>query len=472
MGGQAPAGLSGSLPGGLEQKVMGAGTALLALGAFLLPFWGLGDYNVQHSLPVKPVDLCLALAAPLSLALIWQNRRSLIQSRVFLSLIAVAAALMLSSLLSDDPLLELRTMARQVLWIVSVGGLACLSLNRRSRDGIIRSLIAGGLIAVTVSLIGYLVITLAANSGAGVRPFVFSGTHPVFNHWPRSSGTFGHSPQYWGEYLVVLLAVMMAHYWQSGAFAPRWFQRVGLAIVLLTLGLTFTFAWIAALVVIVGAFLGAADRPRWLNLLGFGVILLAVLLSGWAMHVGPPTAASDRAIEQGIDCAGFDTWHQVNVQDEPTSPLCRPLVVSWPFRSLMTTYWHAKQTAAAIWWDRPWFGVGYRHYRDYARAHLTESFGLFESGIFYLTPHCEALGILATAGVPGGLALILVVVFIVRARPGRGSRRRAGVLGARVIWLGVVGFLVLALSVDILANHGLWYLLGFLIADELKGLEV
>ncbi len=450
-----------------EHRLQKAGVYLSALGVFTLAFKGIGRTEFRFLFGISLVDVCWALASPALLVTIWRNRRPLLKSPVFLSVLALAASQILASLLSENPTAEWRTIARQCLFVTVVGGMGSLARKEEDCALLRKSMLLAASIAISISLVGFAWIVLSGNLTGGVNPFVFMSANPIFDKWPRLTGTYGHSPEHFGEYLITVLAVLLSHVKPSNISSMTLRDKLSSLILLVALGLTFSFALVGGVVISAGVigFLSTRSRPpRALLVVGTMVIVGAAAI---LMNLGSPTMRTLEEVERGIPCTEFDVHHTAFAIDTDDPRLCHPILQTRPRPSLTSMYFHAKQTALAIIEDHVLFGTGFEQYTEHARRRFHERFGTTQ-GLFYWSPHCFYLHAPATAGIPGGIALLVFLFAIWRARPSVREDTRSKDVAKLPIWLGIVAFLTIGINIDIVTNRNLWFLICLLVAAETR----
>ncbi len=432
--------------------------AFLAAGVVCLGFQGIGPWSWRTFLPFNLVDFFWMLAFALAVAVAVARRKVGFANRIVPAVLVLAAAFAVSGLLSEDPTGAARDIVRQFLMVASVWTIARVSSREESRSLILRVFVVGGVAATVVSLIGYLVVVLVRSEPDGILPFVFTSAHPLFDGWPRLSGTHGHSPQHFGEFLAMLMAIASIPLFAAPRFRTarlRHFVAVGLAG--LALLLTFSFAIVGAAIALAG--LAALRLTNRTLRFGLGIaVLLAIVLATMTMNIGRETDLTTEEALGGVPCETVDSHHEVVAFDRG---VCLVSVVDWPHRSIETLYAAAKRTAIAVFVHNPILGVGPGGFDRAARDSTREKLGT-DRGAYYETPHNLYLYALSTAGTVGGLALLFLLFSIFSLRPSRvGGDPRAGA-EYRAIWWMTVAFLVLGINVDVITYRGFWFLLGLL----------
>lgn len=426
-------------------------TAFVA--AAVLPFHAVG----QRELAIRGVHLAstAVIGAAVLLLLLCRQRRVLVRGPLVWawtlhSLTELAATLVESTRVTP------RSLARALASGVSVAGFTAGCLDDGVRSSLLLGAAVGGLGAVGVSLVGYLVFL---RGPLGVQPFRFASRHPVLGTIPRLSGTFGHSPQHFGEYLLALGAM--------GAVAARaGRKRLGLIVLALAaLALALTASWAAAAgVAAVAAYLAA--RPRATPLARAGALATALVVAGagsWLVNVGL-SAPNARAGRTSVPCSDARFDHLlVGIEGTWTSPTaCAQLGVARPYPHFMTLYAAAKHASLEAFRSSPLVGVGADGFARRAGVWSTSAVGS-PRAVHYGAPHSTYLGALATRGLLGGLSVLalLVAFVLIVAR----SRRDEAALAAAA---GMLALLVVGLDIDILAQRHLWVLSALLGALDLR----
>jgi hypothetical protein len=443
--------------------------ALVALVAFaaLLPFQAVGLVPLTTFTRFHPADLAAAVGTPAFAWLIWRRRRQVLGHRVLLAWTALGIVRILAALFTDAPEAEFSSIARTGLSVLVVGGIAALAVDPIARLRLVKALLIGGLVATVVSLVGYAVMIASSRVGDGVNWFVFRGPNPVFQDWPRLSGTFGHSPQHMAEFLVVVLAFVLAGFDPVWSARRRWLRPFALGCVSLALLLTFSWAWVGGLAVVVGWWALAPTRTKAWRWAAVAIVLAAALGGSWVMNVGFPTADAEEQASRAVPCKQLDVEHFASLATTRPPRMCRPVAETWPYPALRTLYLDAKATALNLIADHPWAGTGEVQYAD--EAELATRPG--DPGLRrwqYDSPHCTYLQVAATSGLFAGIALLWLLLAIWRSR-GRSAETLADDDGyAMAGWIAVIGLLVVGLNIDVLSQRHLW-MAAALIAARLQG---
>jgi O-antigen ligase/tetratricopeptide (TPR) repeat protein len=235
-------------------------------------------------------------------------------------------------------------------------------------------------------------------AGAGIYGVIqLTGLDPI--RWGRTSGyggitrvfaTMGH-PNFYSAFL--LAAFPFAAYFAIRSFRFR-LPLVGLAIAA-------TAALGEAMVVI------SISRGAWA---GFAVALV-VLLAGWWLFAKDRVAV---AWIVGLNIAAFAATVLVLM----TFPDGRAVLESMVsrFRNMLDTAAVTSESRSFIWaasWqmfkDHPWFGVGLDNFQLAFEQYRTVDYWMSEWNGTPTKAHNEALHILAMHGVPGGVAMLLIV---------------------------------------------------------------
>ena len=273
-----------------------------------------------------------------------------------------------------------------------------------------------------------------------------------------------------GEYLVFLLALIACGAPRLAAPSSRRLRLLGAAAVGLALLLTFSFAWLGGLVVVVGCAALARPRARSARALAVALVLLALLATTWAMNVGLPASAPGAGAEGFRPCSEVDVDHQVSYVTRDVPARCSPLYISWPYAAPLTPYLDSKRRAIGQFLSHPWAGTGEGQYAAaLRRSGEPNAAGLERTD--YDTPHCAYLEAFATSGTGAGLALLVLAGLVFC----NGMRRATGAatsdprwLGP---WLGLVALLCIGVNIDLLAQRQLWFPLGLLCASGAGGLD-
>lgn len=448
-----------------------------SLGAALLGFVAIGEHSVTDWSGFLLCDWLWLLALPLSLPLVWRERRLLGRSPVLLGLAALSL-LELGTVLLVHGLFEERNLAmRSALRLGVLLQLGALALDDRRRAKLLRFALVGGGLALGVAVAGYGYQLLFGELVSGANPFVYVTPNPLVDNWPRLSGTWGASPQHFGEFVLVLLTLFLAsRAAQAGAaFAVRAGLVVGGAMLAATLsfaavggGVLATTWWLgrqrlrgpAQGALDSSSSLGLARARRWGALFGLSLLVLGGV---WVTNVGRPSALTQEEAAGGVDCATIDPEHQVYSVAEQGGR-CYPRLIAWPYRAVESTYLHAKRTAFCSFVANPVYGLGEMGYaREVARRFAQESGRT--RGMYYAQPHCFYLEAGTRSGLLGAGAVWFLVFTVLAARR-RLLRDDTG--EALALWCGLLAFFVLGINLDLLSNRGLWLLLGLWVAFEAR----
>jgi hypothetical protein len=436
----------------------------VAAGGVCLGIQGIGQWSWRSFLPFNIIDFFWMLGFALTLALAVARRRAGLGNRFVLAILALAAAFAVSGLVSEDSAGAARDIVRQFLMAASVWTVSQVASRREHRDLILRVFVIGGVVATAVSLVGYLVVAIACGDQQGILPFVFASGHPLFDGWPRLSGTHGHSPQHFGEFLMVLMAMASVPLFAADrlrAILPRSVVVAGLSG--LALLLTFSFAWVGAAVALSGLAAARLRSPMGRIVLGIAIAVTVVLATA-KMNYGPATGLTDEQALEGLPCETVNPDHQVVAFERDR---CLVSVVDWPRRSIETLYAAAKLTAIEAFSRHPVLGVGPGGFERVARDAIRDRFGT-ERGVYYDTPHSLYLYAVSSGGIVGGLALVFLMGVIFGGRPSRVEGDPRSETTYRAIWWVVVAFLVLGINVDVITYRSFWFLIGLLAAHGAK----
>lgn len=431
-----------------------AATWALAVFGLTLPLEGIGAWSPRAAIGMQICDLVVVVASPLLLAFLWRVRSNLARDPLLWACAGLAtAAIGSDALRGSGSTTTLAGAAKQGVMLLTVCSLAAAGIAGRSKRLVIAVSVGGGM-AVVVSLIGYLWVVLFANPATDDLPFALQTTHPVFAGLPRLTGTFGNSPQEMGELTVVFLAAL----WTTSLDQPRRFLiRAGLAVGCVALLITFSSAWVAGLVLAAG--LAIARWPgRPTRTLAPVAVAVAVIVTFVAMNFGPPTGRPTWARLRAFPCDTGETEHFVTWSVDARANTCRQIPMTWPYRSVLTTYWQAKKTAWGAITAAPLVGHGRNGYSTYATEAFRRLSGGRVLGVFYDRPHCTPLEVVTAFGAPGGFALALLLYTILRRRPTEWTAP------AMPLWLGVIGLLLVGLNIDLLERRPFWALVGLLAA--------
>jgi hypothetical protein len=378
-------------------------------------------------------DLLLAAAVvPLLLAgaVRW---RQLVRQPLLRATGLLCAAQLLAALPRDGGQLELKHLAGPLQLWAAVACVALVALDGQGRT--VRVWAArGGLAALAISLAGAALALLLGWHEAFLR----IAPHPLWGPLPRLTGAFGLSPQRCGEWLGVLAALVACDY----SLTVR-LRRGALWCCAGALIATFSWAWIVGATVALGALRRASGVLRGAAALA---LLLACLAGSWALDVGVGTPRAPAA-----PCDELDREHFVVIEE---GGRCAPAAGGLDGSRPLTLQLFAKQVAWAAFRRHPLLGVGTGAYNRFGASIARERFGS-DAFPYYDAPHSTPLGALATGGLVGGLALLVWLVAVLRARPAPGSAERW-------LWLALVGLCLDGLNADVLRLRELWLLLGLL----------
>jgi hypothetical protein len=438
--------------------------ALVALVAFaaLLPFQAVGLVPLTTFTRFHPADLAAAVGSPAFAWLIWRRRHLVLGHRVLLAWAALGMVRIVAALFTDAPEAEFSSIARTGLSVLVVGGIAALAVDPIARLRLVKALLIGGLVATVVSLVGYAVMIASSRVGDGVNWFVFRGPNPVFQDWPRLSGTFGHSPQHMAEFLVVVLAFVLAGFDPAWSARRRWLRPVALGCVGLALLLTFSWAWVGGLAVVVGWWALASTRTKAWRWAAVAIVLAAAAAGSWVMNVGLPKADADEQASRTVPCGRLDVEHYATLATTRKPWMCRLTATTWPYPALRTLYLDAKATALQLVAEHPWVGTGEVQYADEAQVATRPSDPRLQRWQ-YDSPHCTYLQVTATSGVFAGLALLWLMVAVWRSRVGPPDAMAGDGRSTHAAWLAVIALLIVGFNIDVLAQRHLWMCLGLVV---------
>ncbi len=446
------------------ERIEFVGIAVIAAGVLFIPFQGVGSFYIRSITATGLCDLCWILVSPFlafQLFLGWQKLR---QSYLFGAILAMAASQILACFLAPSPLAEWRSIARQLMFILLTGGLGILLTKARYRIRIIRWFIGGGLAAALISLVGYIVVLLTGDVVEGANSFIFVSKNPLFSYWPRLAGTFGISPQHLGEYQLVLLTVMLYYFGSDGISLAKWKKLVSITIAITLLLLTFSYAWIGGVVLGAGILVFFHGRTHWVKWVSICGIALAVLFATWLMNVGWPTTLTDEDSRNGVPCERIDQYHQVIYFVNESKQRCHTKMIHWPYHHLMTSYLYSKIVTLRVIEENWIFGTGTSHYKQKAQQTIQDDFGT-AIVVAYTSPHSLFLGSIATAGILGGASLLLFLAAIWKSKP----KIHPKAWMATTPWLAIVGFILIGINIDVMANRSFWVLLGLVISQDIEG---
>jgi hypothetical protein len=463
-----PVDLSPDFAGRALRLVRPASVALLTMIGVSLPWQQLGPWAFAVPGLTNLTTLLLVASAPIAVAgaLLSVPVRSWWGGLACCSLVAVTivGGLWLASGLAP----ELPAVARLLAGAAVLIGLAATAATRNEhRRTVLLGFVVSGAVATAVGVLGYAgAVILGASAGADA-PFVHVGEIPLAGKLPRLTGLLGDSPQRMGEYLVVLLAVGLGLPDQDWRPRLRWLRGPAIGLTSLALVLTFSHAWVGGLLVAGGYALISQQRSPPIRVLVVVALVASLAASFWLVNVGLPAPEAPGKAVAGGPCDEFDMEHTVVLVTDPDRALCRPLLAAGaPYPAYLTTYLHAKRTALVVFSAFPWTGSGAAGYAAAADDVFDREFGgLF--GSRYDSPHCTYLHAIATAGIPGGLALVLFLWAVWRARPGGRRDEPSEVTRARIgPWLGVVALLAIGVNIDILSLRHFWFMVGLLAACD------
>lgn len=400
-----------------------AGYGALWLGLALLPLQGFGVAPLRPLGGLIVFDALVGLALPLSLERLARAGRSLLAVPAMWLPLSLAAAGLVSELGQRDGALVAR-LGEQGAPLVTAALIAAHASERERARGLLAAALAGGGVALSLALAGYLL-----DVARGTSLFSSSGPHPIFDGWPRLIGTFGGAAQRAGNFAVYLLGLSFA-----GDAAPRLVRRATAALSLLALALSLSFAWLG------GALLLALRAPaRWRSL-ALGLVVVATLVASVPLLRGPPSA------RLAGDCAELDAEHYLVV------PIARSqcLRLSEGGRAV-TRYAEAKRAAFEAVRAWPLFGVGYRGFSDFSEQVFRDKYA--QNGEHYEQPHGLLPGLAAKHGLLGAVLVPLWLVLLYRGWQ------------SSALDHAVVAFLLVGLFIDVDRLRELWVLWGFLAAQ-------
>jgi len=432
--------------------------------AFMLPFSGFGTFDLRlfHE---RWIYWWLVLLFP---GFLWKTislRTSYPRSVLAWGVAAVAATALLSSLLGNGP--AFHQAGRNILMLVAVFGLASTASHPAVMEKIWKAAVMGGLVSILLSLLGYAVDVLWVRDLAPRdQPFVITGMHPLFNHFPRLTGTFGNEPQQYGSYLLFLTALCL---WPPAALSGARFRSVvkGTACLsVLGVFLTFSSAWVGLMVLLGGTgMLHLKKRP----VLGKGIAAaLAMLVLGafLIINLGVPDASGATGVFE-TPCAHVDFEHWVTGSTGGEGASSKTPVQCYAYREelgglgfVRSHYLDAKLKSVRYFLDSPWWGVGEEGFAHRSIEDTKRLLGTSDA-IGYTSPHATFVGAFAIAGVFHGLAVILLALFSMLA-----WKRIAGSSGIRIgSWIAVLGLWVMGLNLDVLYQPYFWLPLGILLSS-------
>jgi len=300
-------------------------------------------------------------------------------------------------------------MVRCVVSVLLVAAVAVLATEpqgrRRSCDG---SWVVGSW-PRAVALAGFAFMVASGRLVEGVQPFAYRRPPPGLR---RVAPAVGHvrslAPAHW-RVSGRAARVRGVRSPESGgslgwAHGPLVVVAVGLALVL-----TFSFAWMGALVVVLGFLALGRPRPRWVRLLAVAACSARSFASSWIVNVGLPVSDPGSLARGHRPCAEVDVDHQVSYVTPDKPPRCSPLFISWPYAAPLTPYLDAKERAlrpvprSAVGGDRRGAVRPYQFAARLARRPTGSKRTDYDS------PHCAYLGVFATSGLFAGLGLLVLV---------------------------------------------------------------
>jgi hypothetical protein len=365
------------------------------------------------------------------------------------SVVGVFAVLQLvRSIVVENPFADPKTIVRELAFVAVVGGLGVVTSSSQGRAVVEKALIAGGVIAVSVSLSGFIASVIARNPSPLVAGFHFASKNNVIGGLPRLTGTSGGSPEHMAEYLVLLITVVVSKLRENTS--KRSLQALLLASTT-ALVATLSWAWVAGVTV-------AAGCVRKYRRLAWSLVVVFAVVMSLFVNFGTKT---EEPFVGYRDCATLDVEHDVTIVSAKEPERCRPVFATWPVRSPLKMYWEAKRTALSAFIRHPFIGVGASHYGNVARGIFAEKYALApgESVNLYETPHCLYLGAAVETGVLGLIVSVLLVGVVVQTVRGE----RAGAVYASL----VLGYLLVGINIDILEIPSSWFALGFVVGSQL-----
>jgi hypothetical protein len=416
----------------------------------VLPLHGVG----RHAFAIHGVHVpsAVLLVAASLLLLLHLRSLSAVLRRAPLALAWMLHALAeLSSLVARAPTsVTPRALVRALSGGATVAGFTAACMDDGNRDALLLGSCVGGIGTVAVSLVGYLA---HLRGPLGVLPFRYASRHPVLGSVPRLSGTFGHSPQHFGEYLIVLGAM-------GGVASESGRRRLGIAALVaaaVALALTVSWASVAGMVALLAWYAargGVSAGARIAVLSAAGALACA---GTWMVNVGPPApgVAEGRIV---VPCREVRPDHLLAaVEGSWKAPTrCMQLGVTSPYPHFMTLYAAAKHASLEAFRAAPVVGVGAEGFRSTARRWSTSAMES-QKVAHYDSPHATYLGALATGGLLGGITVLAILgafLWVVVRAPRHGAKLAAGA--------GVLGLLVVGLDIDILHLRHLWVLTALL----------
>lgn len=376
-----------------------------------------------------PTDLVTALGAPAWLWLAYRQRETLLREPLLRAWLAVVLAWLVTSAVhvASSPAAFAGNLARGLQACVAVVGFAAVA-RRAAWASLLRAWLWGFAACLAVAYLGYIGALLGEHGLAKVGP------HPVFAQWPRMVGTFGDSPQHFGEYVLVSLGV--AHAVRPPGALATWLKCAGW----LALLLTFSTAWVGGACLLLGLW-PAEKLPTGPRVVAAVVVALAAT---WLVTFSLPTEQARRGTIQSLDVE-----HSIV---RCAAGACEEQLREWPYRAQLTPYRLAKEQSLEAGVEHfPW-GLGPGRFRSFADARARAGWGVIVA--YYRAPHSTYLGAFAEQGLPGLLALAYLVIALLTWRettPGMGA-----------LWLSVLGLLLVGMNIDVLRQRHLWLALGLL----------
>jgi hypothetical protein len=413
-----------------------------------LPLQAVGTWQFPRVIGIPTQTLLLLCGALLLLPLAIRRLDQLLRSPLLYACALLAVVECLLAFVQPQMDTSLRAAVRPLTMIAVVTALSAASESPQCFRSFIIGACAGGAATILVSLAGYFVLWGAPS---GIRPFRYLGTHYLFPSVPRLSGTFGHSPQHFGEYLVFVMAA--AGLW-TGLGSRKGYWVLGLSS--LALMLTFSWAWIGGLIVVTALVVPRLESRRAMRTIILSIVCLLALLGAWLVNFGLPVSTASRG-SAVVDCRQADVDHHVTVtrnaaQLQPT--LCVQRIDAHPYPHRRTLYAEAKLAAIDVFRNAPGLGVGPAAFRSRAQARVSDLLP-GSNASFYDSPHCTYLGALALRGMAGGIALAFLLFAL-----GWTAIRSGRAQPATIVLWAIAGFLVIGVNIDILAQRHLWALLG------------
>jgi O-antigen ligase/tetratricopeptide (TPR) repeat protein len=248
-------------------------------------------------------------------------------------------------------------------------------------------------------------VILASGLTASYAVVQATGTDPIpwqrvsfYGSFVRPFGTLGHA-NFLGAYLAMAVPVVAVGAWR----AARDGQRLS-AVVLGAVG-----------ILAVGAVVLTLSRGAWLALLAVGVVALALagpgrmrrrIVTGAALSLGAIVLAG--AVLAVVGGSGFRSGLLERVRHLTEA----------------TNRQYVWQTALDIFREHPFSGCGLDAFQLAFAEKRPAGFWLIEWNATPTKAHCEPLHVLATQGLPGAAALLLLTIGLVRA--GWRALRHAG----------------------------------------------